>query len=89
MYSREVDKTTGIKCGQDWNRLKRINRKAYPDKLAVNAMKELGQRICVHHQQHGTLSRGSSLAMQNIRLLGWVIFKWIKQHTVKSFGEPH
>ena len=50
MYSCEVDKTTGIKCGQIEMLKMYKSIKAYPDKLRRIKFynKEL-ERICLHH----------------------------------------
>ena len=50
MYSCEVDKTTGIKCGQIEMLEMYKSIKAYPDKLRQIKFynKEL-ERICLHH----------------------------------------
>ena len=88
MYSREVDKTTGIKCDQIGILETYKSLKAYPDKLrGLNTMmKNWAENLCSSPTTWN--SQQEALLYKN-RWQVELFFKWIKQHLkVKSFGEP-
>ena len=87
MYSREVDKTTGIKCDQIGILETYKSLKAYPDKL---------RRVKYYDEELGRefvfITNNMELSAEEVALLyknRWQVelfFKWIKQHLkVKSF----
>ena len=91
MYSREVDKITGIKCDQIGMLETYKSLKAYPDKL---------RRVKYYDEKLGRefvfITNNMGLSAEEIALLyknRWQVelfFKWIKQHLrVKSFLGDH
>ena len=85
MYSREVDKTTGIKCDQTG--MLETSLKAYPDKL--RRVKYYDEEL---DKEFVFITNNMELSAMEIALLyknRWQVelfFKWIKQHLkVKSF----
>lgn len=87
MYSREVDKATGIKCDHIGMLETYKSLKAYPDKLRQVKYydKDLDREFVF-------ISNNMELSAEEIALLykhRWQVglfFKWIKQHlNVKSF----
>ena len=91
MYSREVDKITGIKCDQIGMLETYKSLKAYPDKL---------RRVKYYDEELGRefvfITNNMELSAEEIALLyknRWQVelfFKWIKQHLrVKSFWGDH
>ena len=80
MYSREVDKITGIKCDQIGMLETYKSLKAYPDKLRRVKYydEELGREfVFITNNMERTLSRGNSLAIQE-PLAGGTIFQMDK-----------
>ena len=90
MYSREVDKTTGIKCDQIGMLETYKSLKAYPDKLRrVKYYDEEQDREFVFITNNMELSAEEVALLYKNRWQVELFFKWIKQHLkVKSFGEP-
>jgi transposase len=91
IYSREVDKQTGLRCDQTIKLTTYYSRKAYPEKL---------RRVKYYDKEQGKayvfLTNNFEIAAAEVALLykhRWQIelfFKWIKQHLkIKRFwGEP-
>ena len=87
MYSREVDKTTGIKCDQIGMLETYKSLKAYPDKL--RRVKYYDEKL---DREFMFITNNMKLSAEEIALLyknRWQVklfFKWIKQHLrVESF----
>ena len=87
MYSREVDKTTGIKCDQIGMLETYKSLKAYPDKLRrVKYYDEEQDREFVFITNNMELSAEEVALLYKNRWQVELFFKWIKQHLkVKSF----
>lgn len=90
MYSREVDKTTGIKCDQIGMLETYKSLKAYLDKL--RRVKYYDEEL---DREFVFITNNMELSAEEIDLLyknHWQVelfFKWIKQHLrVKSFWVP-
>ena len=87
MYSREVDKTTGIKCDQIGMLETYKSLKAYPNKLRrVKYYDEELDREFVFITNNMELSAEEVALLYKNRWQVELFFKWIKQHLkIKSF----
>lgn len=87
MYSREVDKTTGVKCDQTGTLETYKSLKAYPDKLRrIKYYDEERDREFVFITNNMELSAEEIAMLYKNRWQVELFFKWIKQDLrVKSF----
>ena len=87
LYSRPVDKTTGIQCDQIVRLVGRVVAKRYPDKLRRIKLTDpdTGQRL-VLLTNHFTLPAQTITELYRYRWRVELFFKWIKQHLrIKAF----
>ncbi len=87
MYSRSVDKSTGVKCDQIGKLTGYKSKKAYPDKLRrIRFFDEEHQKDLVFLTNNINLKATEIAYLYKKRWEVEIFFKWMKQHLkIKSF----
>jgi hypothetical protein len=86
VYSRPVDRSTGLLCDQEVQLLVFYSRRAYPDRLRRIRYRDGEGRQLVFLTNHMTLAPLTICELYRSRWQVELFFKWIKQHLrIKRF----
>lgn len=86
LYSRPVDRSTGLICDQDVQLVVFYSRQGYPERLRRIRYRDDEGRRLVFLTNHMTLAPLTICELYHLRWQVELFFKWIKQHLrIKSF----
>jgi len=86
IYSRPVDRSTGLICDQDVQLVVFYSQQGYPERLRRIRYRDSEGRRLVFLTNHMTLAALTICELYHLRWQVELFFKWIKQHLrIKSF----
>lgn len=86
IYSRPVDRSTGLICDQEVQLVVFYSRQGYPERLRRIGYRDSEGRRLVFLTNHMTLAALTICELYHLRWQVELFFKWIKQHLrIKSF----